>query len=186
MTDQSYARQRGFVEKAEEEGKLVYKGEMDDSTRRMGFSLVKLAENGVGETGGLVEEEIFGAVVPIIPVSVRPISTVTMRLHDRSQGVMTIAHEQNLDKAIEWINARPHPLALYVCSSKRSTFDMGESSGRSWRLELTKVVERTTSGSATWNDFCFATLGKLSECVRRAATDYSPFHAVRRCRRKRM
>jgi len=81
MTDQSYARQRGFVEKAEEAGKLVYKGEMDDSTRRMGFSLVKLAENGVGETGGLVEEEIFGAVVPIIPVSVRSISTVTMRLH---------------------------------------------------------------------------------------------------------
>ena len=76
MTEQSYARQVGFVEKAEEQGKLVYKGEMDASTRRMGFSLVKLAEDGVGETGGLVEEEIFGAVVPIIPVSVSRSSAV--------------------------------------------------------------------------------------------------------------
>ena len=70
MTDQSFKRQQDLLSKAEGEGKVVYKGESDASTRRMGFSLVKLAEDGQGEEGALVEEEIFGAVLPIIPVSV--------------------------------------------------------------------------------------------------------------------
>jgi acyl-CoA reductase-like NAD-dependent aldehyde dehydrogenase len=71
MTDQSFQRQQDLLGKAEEGGKVVYKGESDASTRRMGFSLVKLAEDGQGEEGALVQEEIFGAVLPIIPVSVR-------------------------------------------------------------------------------------------------------------------
>ena len=64
----------GMVEQAERDVKLVHKGEIDHSTRRMGFNIVKLALDGVGENGVLVEEEIFGPVIPIIPVSVRLLS----------------------------------------------------------------------------------------------------------------
>ena len=63
-------RQLAFIDKASEEGKLVYRGELDKDRRRLGFSLVKLNQDGVGETGGLVNEEIFGPVLPIIPVAV--------------------------------------------------------------------------------------------------------------------
>jgi acyl-CoA reductase-like NAD-dependent aldehyde dehydrogenase len=70
-----FDRQMGFLEKAESEGKVVYRGETDATTRRMGFSLVKLAEDGKGESGGLVEQEIFGTVIPIIPYSVSLDST---------------------------------------------------------------------------------------------------------------
>ena len=72
LTEQSFARQQALLEDAHGKGKVVYRGESDPKTRRMGFSLVKLNEDGVGEDGtALAEEEIFGAVLPIIPVSVR-------------------------------------------------------------------------------------------------------------------
>lgn len=72
LTDQSFARQQTLLEDADGKAKVVYRGESDPKTRRMGFSLVKLNEDGIGEDGtALTEEEIFGAVLPIIPVSVR-------------------------------------------------------------------------------------------------------------------
>lgn len=83
----------------------------------MGISLVRLNKDGAGETGILVEDEIWGPVLPIIPVD-------------------------DVDAAIEYVNARPTPLALYVCSASRSTFE--------------HVINRTLSGSAIWNDFSFA------------------------------
>lgn len=65
-----YDRQLDLLEKAQAGGKVVYRGEMDRGRRRMGISLVKLNENAEGESGTLVEEEIFGPVLPIIPVAV--------------------------------------------------------------------------------------------------------------------
>lgn len=43
---------------------------MDEKTRRMGISLIKLNENGEGEEGGVMVDEIFGPVLTIIPVKV--------------------------------------------------------------------------------------------------------------------
>lgn len=128
-----YERQIRFLNHADEKGQVVYRGETDPQTRRMGFSLVKLNVDGAGESGGLVEEEIFGPVLPIIPVSVR-------------LPLRRLLTSKSLDKAIEYVNARPHPLSIYVCSKKRSVFD--------------RVVKETTSGSITWNDFAFATFGE--------------------------
>ncbi|KAK1923282.1 Aldehyde/histidinol dehydrogenase [Papiliotrema laurentii] len=120
-SSKDFERQAAFIQQAESAGKLVYKGEVDVEKRRMGFSIVKLSLDGQGEKGGLVEEEIFGPVLPIIPVS-------------------------SLDSAIRYINARPHPLSVYVCSSRKSVFN--------------KVVKETISGSVTWNDFAFAVFAR--------------------------
>ncbi|KAK8850725.1 hypothetical protein IAR55_004645 [Kwoniella newhampshirensis] len=110
-----------YVSTAESQGKLVYKGEVNKATRRMGISLVRLNENGQGESGGLVDEEIFGPVMSIIPV-------------------------EDVDAAIKYVNERPKPLALYVCAGERSVFK--------------KIINETWSGSATWNDFGFATFAR--------------------------
>ncbi|WVQ95403.1 hypothetical protein IAU59_002500 [Kwoniella sp. CBS 9459] len=117
-------RMLSYLDDAERQGKLVHRGELDRSTRRLGISLVKLNEEAIGESGtlkGLVQEEVFGPVIGIIPV-------------------------QDVDAAIRYINARPRPLALYVCSGSRKVFK--------------KVVDETWSGSVTWNDFAFATYAR--------------------------
>jgi len=78
----------------------VYRGETDKPKRRMGISVVKLNRGAEGEDGILAKEEIFGPVLPVIPVD-------------------------DVDAAVRYINARPTPLALYVCSSSRAVFDKG-------------------------------------------------------------
>ncbi|TYJ57279.1 hypothetical protein B9479_002012 [Cryptococcus floricola] len=134
-----YARIAGYVDKAEQEGKLVYKGERDETKRRFGISLIRLNDGGVGESGGVADEEIFGPIVAIVPVD-------------------------DVDAAIKYVNARPHPLALYVCSSKRSVF--------------TKVISETTSGSATWNDFGFATFARNIPFGGVGASGWGNYHGI--------
>ncbi|KAL7420913.1 Hexadecenal dehydrogenase [Cryptotrichosporon argae] len=102
-------------------GKVVVRGEQDAASRRMGMSVVVLPDGARGEDGLFVKEEIFGPVVAVVPVN-------------------------DIDEAIAYVNARPHPLALYVLSSKRDVFD--------------RVVGQTISGSATWNDFGFSTIAR--------------------------
>jgi aldehyde dehydrogenase (NAD+) len=70
LLDRYMDRQMKMLEKADSEGKVVYNGGLDKESRRMGITIVKLNENGTGEKGGLVEEEIFGPILPIIPVQV--------------------------------------------------------------------------------------------------------------------
>ena len=69
-SSKDFERQRAFMQDADRQGKLLYKGECDKGSNRMGFSLVLMSEDGVGESGGLVDEEIFGPILPIIPYSV--------------------------------------------------------------------------------------------------------------------
>lgn len=67
-----YKRQLTFLEKAEQNGHTVTRGEMDSEKNRMGVSLV-IMKNGVGaggDNGGLMDDEIFGPVLPIVPVDV--------------------------------------------------------------------------------------------------------------------
>ncbi|WVO13587.1 hypothetical protein L204_101208 [Cryptococcus depauperatus] len=116
-----FARQMSYLEHYTSTGQLVYKGEVDENSRKMGISLVKLGLNGDEKEGEMLKQEVFGGVLGIIPVD-------------------------DIDTAIRYINARPKPLALYVCSGKKSIF--------------TKVINETTSGSATWNDFALATFAR--------------------------
>lgn len=88
--DRHYDRQLDLLEKAQSDGKVIYRGETDKSRRRMGISLVKLNELGQGESGGLIEDEIFGPVLPIIPVEVGLTSvdlTLTSRMWMRLSGI---------------------------------------------------------------------------------------------------
>lgn len=96
--------------------KVIYRGESDRSRLRMGISVVLFDKNAEGEQSWLVRDEIFGPIINIIPVD-------------------------DVDSAIEYINARPNPLALYVASASRKNFEY--------------VVDRTLSGSAIWNDHAF-------------------------------
>jgi aldehyde dehydrogenase (NAD+) len=67
---------------------------------------------GVSEDSKVMQEEIFGPILPIIPVP-------------------------NVDRAIEFVNARPKPLSLYVFSKDKAT--------------ARRVLHRTSSGSACVN-----------------------------------
>lgn len=60
----------------------------------------------------VMEDEIFGPILPVLPV-------------------------ESMDDAIEWVNARPKPLALYLFSESEALQE--------------KVLERTTSGGAVLN-----------------------------------
>jgi acyl-CoA reductase-like NAD-dependent aldehyde dehydrogenase len=69
-SDQYYKRQLNFIEKAEASGHTVIRGDIDEEKRRMGISLVIMKGGVKGTEGGLMDEEIFGPVLPIIPVDV--------------------------------------------------------------------------------------------------------------------
>jgi acyl-CoA reductase-like NAD-dependent aldehyde dehydrogenase len=70
QSPQAFTRQVEILKKAESEGKLIHRGEVNERKQKMGFSLVRLNAGGKGEDGALVEEEIFGPVLPIISVKV--------------------------------------------------------------------------------------------------------------------
>jgi len=90
-------------------GQIVYGGSTSERTKFIEPTLV----TGVKGDDSLMGEEIFGPILPIIEVD-------------------------DVDEAIEFINARDHPLALYVFSSS-SAFK-------------SKVIENTKSGAAAAND----------------------------------
>ncbi|TFY56737.1 hypothetical protein EVG20_g8816 [Dentipellis fragilis] len=90
-------------------GEIVYGGSSDKEKLFIEPTIV----TGVKADDSLMSEEIFGPVLPIVPV-------------------------EDVDEAIEFINARDHPLALYIFS-KSAAFK-------------SKVIENTQSGSAIVND----------------------------------
>lgn len=69
-SDHDFKRQGNFLDKAESAGHKVIRGEVDEEKRRMGISLVVMKNGLKGDDGGLMGEEIFGPVLPIIPVDV--------------------------------------------------------------------------------------------------------------------
>jgi coniferyl-aldehyde dehydrogenase len=109
-----WARLKGYLTEAKEKGaKLVElnpaKEKFDEETHKLAPTLVLDATDEMQ----ILEDEIFGPLLPIIP-------------YDK------------LDDAIEYVNARPRPLALYVFSHDEEATD--------------KVLERTVSGGVSVND----------------------------------
>ncbi|GFZ51302.1 hypothetical protein JCM24511_09062 [Saitozyma sp. JCM 24511] len=92
-----YERLSSLLAEAEKEGQIVIRGESDPTTKRMGISVVLLPEASKVPRIKIIEEEIFGPIIPIIPV-------------------------ENVDEAIRYVNSRPKPLALYVCATKQKVF----------------------------------------------------------------
>ncbi|GGP27836.1 aldehyde dehydrogenase [Silvimonas amylolytica] len=68
---------------------------------------------GVPDESRLLSEELFGPLLPLVPY-------------------------QTLDEALDWINDRPHPLALYVFTRSRRA--------------ARQVLQRTHAGGVTIND----------------------------------
>jgi len=122
VSDRHYDRLRGAVDDAAAKGARVVElrpsedGQPSDGDRLIPPTLV------FGPTDGMqvMREEIFGPVLPVVAY-------------------------RTLDEAIEYVNARPRPLALYY-------FD---ESGR----RVDQVLARTMSGGVTIND-CVYHLGQ--------------------------
>jgi hypothetical protein len=66
-TARDFDKHTKTLDQAEKAGDMIHRAESDPSTRRMGISLVKQYE---GSRGTLVEDEIFGPILPIIGVKV--------------------------------------------------------------------------------------------------------------------
>ncbi len=116
VNDVHYARLCEWLDEARAAGaKIVaFPGDAaDDPARRILAPRVVL---GAPESVALMREEIFGPILPLVPY-------------------------RKLDEAIEYVNARPRPLALYVFADDR--------------LRTRKVLDACTAGSVAVNDCVF-------------------------------
>jgi hypothetical protein len=93
---------------------VLHGGESDQTTRYISPTLIGVTSADLDKP--LMTDEIFGPLLPILTV-------------------------QNMDEAINFVNARPKPLAAYIFSSDRHTVE--------------SVLSRTTSGTACVNDCVF-------------------------------
>lgn len=102
VSDNHFKRISGLITNTK--GTITYGGQTDESQRLIEPTVVKIT----GKEDSLMSDEIFGPVLPILPV-------------------------RNVDEAIEFINSKDTPLALYIFSSSKNA---------------EKILERTRSGSA--------------------------------------
>lgn len=114
VNDRHYARLQGLVDEARESGARVVtisdpEETIDPATRIFPPTLVL----GATASTKVMQDEIFGPILPIIPYA-------------------------NLDDAIEYINDRPRPLALYFFSHDRDATE--------------RVLSETISGGVSIND----------------------------------
>ncbi|KAG1721487.1 aldehyde dehydrogenase [Suillus paluster] len=90
-------------------GEIVLQGRADAARRRLEPTIVK----DVADGDSLLEEEIFGPILPLVPVD-------------------------SLQQAIDFVNARSHPLVLYAFSDNESLKQ--------------QLVSETQSGGIVFND----------------------------------
>ncbi|TFK73416.1 NAD-aldehyde dehydrogenase [Pluteus cervinus] len=107
ITPQAFNRVKKLLD--DTDGEVVLGGETDETTKYIAPTVVK----NVKGTDSLMSEEIFGPVLPIVPV-------------------------EDLDEAIAFVNARDHPLALYVFTNSAEV--------------KKKVFGSTTSGGVVANE----------------------------------
>jgi aldehyde dehydrogenase (NAD+) len=109
VNEAQYARLNSLLEGARQRGQLLHGGQCDAGRRRIAPTLIRVDSL----DDPLMQEELFGPLLPILQVA-------------------------DLDAAIDLINQRPKPLALYLFSAER-------------RHERT-LLQRTSSGSVCIND----------------------------------
>ncbi len=91
------------------DGEIVCGGSFDATERYIAPTILR----GVSPEAPVMQEEIFGPILPVLTVP-------------------------NMDKAIEFVNDRPTPLALYLFSNDAAAHD--------------KVIDQTRSGNVCVND----------------------------------
>lgn len=116
----AYDRITRLIDSAKESGCEVVGNQRDPEKRRIGLTLVEFTSK--DEASPLVNEELFGPILPIVAVEVSDAV-------GQSQTEAYPPHRQNVDAAIAYVNAKPNPLALYVYSKKRATFEYGKVTG---------------------------------------------------------
>ena len=113
INERHYARLCGYVDEARGQGAEIVElvpGTVSDALSRRLFPLVL---HGVNDGMRVMQDEIFGPLLPLVPY-------------------------RDLDQAIDFVNARPRPLALYFFETDSSSID--------------KVLKQTVSGGVTIND----------------------------------
>lgn len=112
-----YQRLASLLEDAERKGAKVIRmnpaDEICDQTNRV-FPPALVTD--VSDEMAIMQEEIFGPLLPVVPY-------------------------ETLDQAIEYVNARPHPLAFYYFDEDRA--------------RVQQVLEKTLAGGVTVNDCIF-------------------------------
>ncbi|KAF8226652.1 NAD-aldehyde dehydrogenase [Tricholoma matsutake] len=114
VTPQAFKRVKGLLDKTK--GKVVIGGETDEATKYIAPTVV----SDVPLDDSLMSEEIFGPVLPIVPV-------------------------EDLDEAIAFVNANDHPLALYVFSQDGEYKKKVFSSTQSGAVVANEVIVHTAA-----------------------------------------
>lgn len=110
VNEKHFSRLSDMLRDAESKGATVETGGQLDFSQRF-FEPVVLSN--VSHASRVMEEEIFGPILPILTY-------------------------QSLDEIIQYINARPKPLALYVFGTRQA--------------EITRIKKETSSGTVCIND----------------------------------
>ncbi|MGA0996519.1 MAG: aldehyde dehydrogenase family protein [Vulcanococcus sp.] len=109
VNDAQYGRLSALLEQARERGQVLLGGTCDPERRRIAPTVIQVNDR----EDPLMQEELFGPLLPILEVD-------------------------GLEQAIEWINQRPKPLALYLISSSQRNQET--------------VLNKTSSGGVCFND----------------------------------
>ncbi|MEP6485146.1 MAG: coniferyl aldehyde dehydrogenase [Rudaea sp.] len=110
INERQFARQWNYLDEARASGAEVMElGESDAEKRILAPTLVV----GAGNELALMREEIFGPILPLVAI-------------------------ESIDAAIDYVNERPRPLALYYFDSNAANIE--------------RVLQRTIAGSVAIND----------------------------------
>ena len=109
VNEAQFQRLSELLEGARSRGQLLWGGQSDPERRRIAPTLIRVESL----DDPLMQEELFGPLLPVLRVS-------------------------GLDDAIERINQRPKPLALYLFSKQRDAQE--------------QILQRTSSGGVCFND----------------------------------
>ena len=109
MNQPQFERLNTLLDGARSRGQVLFGGQSDASKRRIAPTLIKV--NSLDDP--LMQEELFGPLLPVVSVN-------------------------GLNQAIEQINQRPKPLALYLFSKQREAQE--------------QILQRTSSGGVCFND----------------------------------
>ena len=104
-----FERLNGLLEGARSRGQILWGGQSDPGRRRIAPTLIRVDSH----DDPLMQEELFGPLLPVLRV-------------------------RDLDAAIEQINQRPKPLALYLFSKRREAQE--------------RILQHTSSGGVCFND----------------------------------
>ena len=110
VNDAQYSRQAKYLAQARSAGAQVIELSRGDASKRI---LPPTLVIGASNDLALANEEIFGPILPLIPID-------------------------SLDEAIDYVNARPRPLALYYFDHDKTNIE--------------RVLDHTVAGSVAIND----------------------------------